>query len=49
MAVVAVSALTIFLLMGIIRTTARGEFTVYGKQTESQAYGLYSPAAGHYP
>ncbi|MDQ6748080.1 MAG: cytochrome ubiquinol oxidase subunit I [Candidatus Dormibacteraeota bacterium] len=49
MAVVAFSALTIFLLMGIIRTTARGEFTVYGKQTESQSYGLYSPPAGHYP
>ena len=49
MALVAGSALTIFLLMGIIRTTARGEFTVYGKQTESQSYGLYSPPAGHYP
>jgi cytochrome bd-type quinol oxidase subunit 1 len=49
MAVVALSALTIFLLMGIIRTTARGEFTVYGKQTESDSYGLYSPNKGHYP
>ncbi|MGI8609389.1 MAG: cytochrome ubiquinol oxidase subunit I [Candidatus Dormibacteria bacterium] len=49
MAVIAASALTIFLLMGIIRTTARGEFTVYGKQTESQSYGLYNPPAGHYP
>ena len=49
MALVAASALTIFLLMGIIRTTARGEFTVYGKQTESQSYGLYNPPAGHYP
>jgi hypothetical protein len=49
MAVVALSALSIFLLMGIIRTTARGEFTVYGKQTESQSYGLYAPPAGHYP
>ena len=49
MALVAASALTIFLLMGIIRTTARGEFTVYGKQTEAQSGGLYNPPPGHYP
>jgi len=49
MTVMALSALGIFLLMGIIRTTARGEFTVYGKQRESQAYGLYQPPKGHYP
>ncbi|MEA2683986.1 MAG: hypothetical protein QOK05_2314 [Chloroflexota bacterium] len=49
MALVALSALSIFLLMGVIRTTARGEFTVYGKQKESGAYGLYQPPKGHYP
>ncbi|MFN2464623.1 MAG: hypothetical protein ABR573_12070 [Candidatus Dormibacteria bacterium] len=49
MTVVALSALCLFLLMGIIRTTARGSFTVYGKQTESQSYGLYQPSQGHYP
>ncbi|MFN2465795.1 MAG: cytochrome ubiquinol oxidase subunit I [Candidatus Dormibacteria bacterium] len=49
MALVALSALSIFLLMGIIRTTARGEFTVYGRQTESQSYGIYAPSSGHYP
>jgi hypothetical protein len=49
MALVALSALSIFLLMGVIRTTARGGDTVYGRQGESQSYGLYQPPKGHYP
>jgi len=49
LAVVAVSAVSIFLLMGVIRTTARGDYTIYGKQREVDSFGQYNPPAGQYP
>ncbi len=44
------AALLLFLLMGIIRETARGEYTVYGQLRESESGGLFqAPSRRFYP
>src|SRR6202171_873566 len=44
------SALLLFLLMGVIRTTARSDYTIYGVMKESDSYGIFqSPSKGFYP
>ena len=49
LALTGVTAVALFLLMGVIRTTARGEYTVYGQLKEGSSYGIYDPGPGHYP
>jgi hypothetical protein len=44
-----VCSLFLVLLMGTIRETARGPYTVYGEQTQSQARQLFTPPKGFYP
>ncbi|HYM49264.1 MAG TPA: cytochrome ubiquinol oxidase subunit I [Candidatus Limnocylindrales bacterium] len=44
------AALLLFLLMGVIRETARGDYTVYGQLKESNSSGLFqAPSKGFYP
>jgi cytochrome bd-type quinol oxidase subunit 1 len=50
LAVTGASALLLFLLMGIIRTTARSDYTIYGVMKESDSYTIFqSPSKGYYP
>jgi hypothetical protein len=50
LAVTGASALLLFLLMGVIRTTARSDYTIYGVMRESDSYGIFqSPSKGYYP
>jgi cytochrome bd-type quinol oxidase subunit 1 len=49
LAVTGVTAVLLFLLMGVIRTTARDDYTIYGKLRESDSYGLFQPGPAHYP
>jgi cytochrome bd-type quinol oxidase subunit 1 len=50
LAVTGASALLLFLLMGVIRTTARGDYTIYGVMKESDSYTIFqSPSKGYYP
>jgi len=50
LAVTGVSAMLLFLLMGVIRTTARSDYTIYGQLKESNSYGVFqAPYKGYYP
>jgi hypothetical protein len=49
LAVTGASALLLFLLMGVIRTTARSDYTIYGQMKESDSYGIFQPSKGFYP
>jgi cytochrome bd-type quinol oxidase subunit 1 len=50
LAVTGASALLLFLLMGVIRTTARSDYTIYGVMKESDSYTIFqSPSKGYYP
>ncbi|TMD86840.1 MAG: hypothetical protein E6I78_04485 [Chloroflexi bacterium] len=50
LAVTGASALLLFLLMGVIRTTARSDYTIYGVMKESDSYSVFqSPGKGYYP
>lgn len=50
LAVTGLTAMLLFLLMGVIRTTARSDFTVYGKLKESDSFGLFeAPSNRFYP
>jgi hypothetical protein len=50
LAVTGVTAMLLFLLMGVIRTTARSDYTVYGVLKESDSYGIFeAPHKGYYP
>src|SRR5436853_1398013 len=50
LAVTGASALLLFLLMGVIRTTARSDYTIYGVMKESDSYGIFqAPSNGYYP
>jgi cytochrome bd ubiquinol oxidase subunit I len=42
-------SLFLVLLMGTIRETARGPYTVYGLQTQSQGQQQFNPGKGFYP
>lgn len=46
---VGVVAVALFLLMGVIRTSARDPYAVFGKITQEQSQGIFSPGPGHYP
>src|SRR5436853_5693325 len=44
------TALLLFLLMGVIRTTARSDYTIYGVMKETDSYGIFqAPSNGYYP
>ncbi len=48
--VTGVAAVAIFMLMGVIRETARGPYAIYGKMTQAQAQNLFQPPhRGFYP
>lgn len=50
LAVTGTSALLLFLLMGVIRETARSNYTIYGVMTEQDSYGIFqAPSKGYYP
>ncbi|HEX3630019.1 MAG TPA: cytochrome ubiquinol oxidase subunit I [Candidatus Dormibacteraeota bacterium] len=50
LAVTGATALLLFLLMGIIRETARSNYTIYGVMTENDSYGIFQPPSkGYYP
>jgi cytochrome bd-type quinol oxidase subunit 1 len=50
LAVTGASALLVFLLMGVIRETARSNYTIYGVMTEQDSYGIFqAPSKGFYP
>ncbi|MGH7776500.1 MAG: cytochrome ubiquinol oxidase subunit I [Candidatus Dormibacterales bacterium] len=49
LAVAGVTAVLLFLFMGVIRETARGDYAVYGRMTQSQGQTLFSPPRGYYP
>jgi hypothetical protein len=50
LAVTGVAALALFLTMGIIRETARNNYTIYGVLTQSDSYGIFqAPSKGYYP
>ena len=50
LAVTGVSAMLLFLLMGVIRTTARSDYTIYGQLKETDSYGIFqAPSKGYYP
>ncbi|MDQ6944715.1 MAG: cytochrome ubiquinol oxidase subunit I [Actinomycetota bacterium] len=50
LAVTGVSAMLLFLLMGVIRTTARSDYTIYGQLKEGDSYGIFqAPTKGYYP
>jgi len=50
LAITGATALLLFLLMGVIRTTARSDYTIYGVMKESDSYGIFqSPSKGYYP
>jgi hypothetical protein len=50
LAVTGATALLLFLLMGVIRTTARSDYTIYGVLKEGDSYGIFQPPSkGYYP
>ncbi|HEY9287409.1 MAG TPA: cytochrome ubiquinol oxidase subunit I [Candidatus Dormibacteraeota bacterium] len=50
LAVTGMAALLLFLLMGVIRETARSNYTIYGVMTENDSYGIFEPPSkGYYP
>lgn len=50
LAVTGMAALFLFLLMGVIRETARSNYTIYGVMTENDSYGIFQPPSkGYYP
>lgn len=50
LAVTGMAALFLFLLMGVIRETARSNYTIYGVMTENDSYGIFeAPSKGYYP
>jgi cytochrome bd-type quinol oxidase subunit 1 len=50
LAVTGMAALFLFLLMGVIRETARSNYTIYGVMTENDSYGIFEPPSkGYYP
>jgi cytochrome bd-type quinol oxidase subunit 1 len=50
LAVTGASALLLFLLMGVIRETARSNYTIYGVMTEQDSYGIFqAPSKSFYP
>ena len=50
LAVTGTTALLLFLLMGVIRETARTNYTIYGVMTEQDSYGIFqAPSKGYYP
>ena len=50
LAVTGASALLLFLLMGVIRETARSNYTIYGVMTEQDSYGIFqAPSKGYFP
>jgi cytochrome bd-type quinol oxidase subunit 1 len=48
LAVTGMTALLLFLLMGVIRETARSNYTIYGVMTESDSYGIFQPPSKSY-
>ena len=46
---IGIAAVALFLLMGVIRTSARDPYTVYGRLTQLQSQGIFQPQEGHYP
>jgi cytochrome bd-type quinol oxidase subunit 1 len=50
LAVTGATALLLFLLMGVMRTTARSDYTIYGVLKEGDSYGVFQPPSkGYYP
>lgn len=49
MTLAGVVALFLILLMGTIRETARGPYTIYGLQTQSQGSQMFQPPKHYYP
>jgi hypothetical protein len=50
LAVTGATALLLFLLMGVIRTTARSDYTIYGVLKEGDSYGVFqAPSKSYYP
>jgi cytochrome bd-type quinol oxidase subunit 1 len=47
-ALTGILAVVIFLLMGVIRETARDPFAIYGRMTQSQAEDLFRPPSGRF-
>jgi hypothetical protein len=48
LAVTGMTALLLFLLMGVIRETARSNYTIYGVMTENDSYGIFQPPSKSY-
>jgi cytochrome bd-type quinol oxidase subunit 1 len=48
LAVTGATALLLFLLMGVIRETARSDYTIYGVMKESDSYGIFQPPSKNY-
>jgi cytochrome bd-type quinol oxidase subunit 1 len=48
LAVTGTTALLLFLLMGVIRETARSDYTIYGVLKESDSYGIFQPPSKSY-
>ena len=48
LAVTGATALLLFLLMGVIRETARSDYTIYGVLKESDSYGIFQPPSKSY-
>jgi cytochrome bd-type quinol oxidase subunit 1 len=48
LAVTGATALLLFLLMGVIRETARSDYTIYGVMKESDSYGIFQPPSNTY-
>ena len=46
---IGVIAVALFLLMGVIRTSARDPYAVFGKVTQQQSQGIFTPGKGFYP
>jgi cytochrome bd-type quinol oxidase subunit 1 len=49
LAVTGVAAVALLLLMGVIRSSARDPYTVYGRLDQQHSQGIYMPGRGHYP
>lgn len=50
LATTGMAAVLLFLLMGVIRETARSNYTIYGVMTENESYGIFqAPSRNYYP